>query len=402
MKKLLMVVSTLDHGGAQKVFANLTLSFPEDWQIDILLNSAEHIAFPYRGNVISLNVNTDGDRTGYWYLFKVFARRYRMLRKLKRENGYDACISALESANVVNVLTGNKYCQTILTVHSFTSKYMKQLGSIKQWILYMTVRMFYNLADKIVVVSESAKNDLIRKFHVKERKAVTIYNGFPINGIMERSRQELTEEEKGVLSGDCFKLAAVGRLSEEKAQWHLIRALQKVKTVIPNIRLIILGEGNLREYLVKLIRECGLEENVVLFGFTENPYKIMAQCDGFVMVSLFEGLPGVLVESLACGLPCISSDFDSGAREILAPDTEIDSKVLSGWHKEKHGILCPVCDGKKRTAKEALTKEEECLADAIIALGKDEAMRAELRESSVERAWQLDADRIMEKWLEII
>lgn len=402
MKKLLMVVSTLDHGGAQKVMANLTRSFPEEWQIDILLNSAEHIAFPYRGNIISLNVDSDGDRTRYLYLLKVFARRYLMLRKLKRDNEYDACISALESANVVNVLTGNKYCRTILTVHSFTSKYMKQLGCVKQWILYAVIRMFYNLADKIVVVSESARNDLISEFSVKKEKAVTIYNGFPIRDIIDRSRQELTEKEKGILSDGYFKLIAVGRLTEVKAQWHLIRVMQKVKLSVPDARLIILGEGELRQYLKGLIRECGLEETVALLGFADNPYKIMSRCDGFVMTSLFEGFPGVLVEALACGLPCISCDFDSGAREILAPNTEINSKTMSGWQREEYGILCPMCDGRKRSAEEALTAEEEYLADAMITLAKDNSMREAMKEASRKRAWQLDTDSILKKWMEII
>ena len=402
MKKLLMVVSTLDHGGAQKVFANLSRAFSKEWQVDILLNSAENITFPYAGNIISLGIDSKGDRTKLTYLLKVFFHRYCMLRKLKRENGYSACISALESANVVNVLTGNKYCKTILTVHSFTSEYMKRLGRIKQIILFMTVRLFYNWADKIVVVSESAREDLIHNFCVKRDKTLAIYNGFQIRDIVVQSREKLSQSEKGLFRASNFTLITVGRLEEEKAQWHLIRALQKVKKKVPNIKLIILGDGKLKAYLLRLIKEGDLENNVCLPGFIQNPYRIMAQCDCFVMTSLFEGFPGVLIEALACGLPCISSDFDSGAREILAPNTEISYKIQNGWKKEEYGILCPVFDGKKRSFEEKLTQEEECLADAIIMLEKDKKLRTSMHEMTLKRAWEMDMEKVLKKWMEIL
>ena len=171
---------------------------------------------------------------------------------------------------------------------------------------------------------------------------------------------------------------------------------------MPNIKLIILGDGKLKAYLLRLIKEGDLENNVCLPGFIQNPYRIMAQCDCFVMTSLFEGFPGVLIEALACGLPCISSDFDSGAREILAPNTEISYKIQNGWKKEEYGILCPVFDGKKRSFEEQLTQEEECLADAIIMLEKDKKLRTSMHEMALKLAWEMDIEKVLKKWMEIL
>ena len=101
-------------------------------------------------------------------------------------------------------------------------------------------------------------------------------------------------------------------------------------------------------------------------------------------------------------MPCISSDFDSGAREILAPNTEISYKIQNGWKKEEYGILCPVFDGKKRSFEEQLTQEEECLADAIIMLEKDKKLRTSMHEMTLKRAWEMDMEKVLKKWMEIL
>ncbi len=402
MKKILMVVSTLNHGGAQKVFANLTLAFPEEWQIDILLNNAENITYPYRGRILSLQIDNPDDKTGILYQARVFLRRYRKLKELKKKNHYDACLSALTSANAVNVLTGRRYCKTILTVHSFMTRDMGQLGGLKQIIIAMAIKLLYNRADRVVTVSEGSRNDLVQKFGVDPRKAITIYNGFPIKDIINRSKEQPDGRECTFVEDSGFKFVTAGRLDGAKGQWHLIRAFRSVAEAFPDAKLLILGEGILEQSLKKTVKECGLENNVVFGGFVENPYKIMAKCDAFVMSSLYEGFPGVLIEALACGLPCISTDFDSGAREILAPGADIAEKVTGNWQKEQYGILCPVCDGQRRRGGEKLTKEEKILADAMLALVRESALRDRYQKRSQERAWQLDAENFLGKWLEII
>jgi glycosyltransferase involved in cell wall biosynthesis len=80
---------------------------------------------------------------------------------------------------------------------------------------------------------------------------------------------------------------------------------------------MILGEGEERNRLQTLIRELGLEQHAVLVGFVKNPFAFLARARVFVLCSDWEGLPGALIQALACGTPVVATDCDSGPREIL-------------------------------------------------------------------------------------
>ncbi len=108
----------------------------------------------------------------------------------------------------------------------------------------------------------------------------------------------------------------MGRLSAQKNFTLLIRAFAKVLENRP-ARLIILGEGHLREELTQLCADLDISKQVEMPGCESNPYKFMKNADLFVLSSNYEGLPNALVEALACGCPIVSTDCLSGPREIL-------------------------------------------------------------------------------------
>ena len=97
----------------------------------------------------------------------------------------------------------------------------------------------------------------------------------------------------------------------------LLRAFAAVKTVRPALRLVLLGEGSARPALARLARELGIEEAVLLPGHVDNPYAFMSRAAVFALLSIYEGLPTVLIEALACGAPVVSTDCPSGPAEIL-------------------------------------------------------------------------------------
>jgi len=109
---------------------------------------------------------------------------------------------------------------------------------------------------------------------------------------------------------------AVGRLTEQKAFDVLIRAFSYVRKNHP-AHLLILGEGEERPALESLIRQLGLEQDVNLMGFVQNPYPYIVHASLFVLPSKWEGLPTVLVEALYLGTPIIATDCPGGSREIL-------------------------------------------------------------------------------------
>lgn len=388
MKKILFVISTLNTGGAQRAFANMSLGLPDGWQADFLLNDSENICYPYHGNIISLGVKPQKDKTKFTYQLKVFAKRYRTLKRLKSSGEYAACISGLASANAVNVLTGKKNCKTIISFRIFMSKVASGDG-VKGWIKKVSTKWLANCADCVVAVSESMRRDLIQNFGVVQQKAYTIYNGYPLNQIQEMALEPLSEEQKKWFQNSDYIITTVGRLDEQKDHKCLIQAFRKVVNLHANARLLILGEGPLQNELQELIGKLELEQNVILCGFQTNPYKIVVCSDCFILSSLYEGFPNTLAESLCLGIPAISTDCDSGAREILAPDTEISCKIKDSIEIGEYGILCPVGNCEQ-------------MAQAMETILNDSNLQDHYKKKSLERANQLSIDKMMEQWIALI
>jgi glycosyltransferase involved in cell wall biosynthesis len=397
-KKILFVTATLEAGGTENVLANLSLQLKGKYDITILLNDTEKIAFEYGGDIISLGMQQEDDRTKISYQLKVFLRRYLKLRKLKKYGEYDACISLLDSANVANLLSGKRHCKVITTVYTniSASKYSK----IYKYIVIPAIKCFYNKSDFIVVTSEGVRKDLEVNYNINPKIMKVIYDGVDINDIEKRKNESIDYNEYGVDNKKV--ITTLGRLDTAKGQWHLIRAMKKVVAVCPEAKLLIMGCGVLDEYLTELIEECNLINSVKLCGYVENPYKYIAESKAFVLSSIVEGYPTVLLESLVCGTPCISTDFDSGAREILAPSTDIDYKQKDGIEYAEYGIITPVCDGEFRKGNIPLTNEEEILANAIIAYLSDEQLLLDYKEKIKEYAKHFSIEECASQWSEIL
>jgi glycosyltransferase involved in cell wall biosynthesis len=112
-------------------------------------------------------------------------------------------------------------------------------------------------------------------------------------------------------------ILAAGRLAPQKDYPTLIRAFAALSAG-RDLRLIILGEGPERTALESLIQQLGLADRVSLPGFRDNPFAYMSRARLFVLSSAWEGLPGVLIQAMACGTPVVSTDCPSGPREVLA------------------------------------------------------------------------------------
>jgi glycosyltransferase involved in cell wall biosynthesis len=111
-------------------------------------------------------------------------------------------------------------------------------------------------------------------------------------------------------------IVAVGRLAAQKDFATLLRAFARVRERRP-ARLLILGEGRLRPALEALVAELGLGAAAAMPGYAENPFSALARADLYVMSSRYEGLPGALIQALACGCRVVSTDCPSGPAEIL-------------------------------------------------------------------------------------
>ena len=193
----------------------------------------------------------------------------------------------------------------------------------------------------------------------------------------------------------------VGRLTKQKGQCHLIKAFKKVKETIKDMKLIILGRGELEDYLKQLVEELNLEKDVYFLGFQKNPFKFISKSKIYLFPSLYEGFPNALVEAMACEIPVISSDCRSGPREILAPETNIDveTKIIE---YAKYGILIPVCDDNYYKARDPLTNKEMILAKSIVKLYSSKELLENYTVKAKERVKNFNKDKIILEYENIL
>jgi glycosyltransferase involved in cell wall biosynthesis len=176
-------------------------------------------------------------------------------------------------------------------------------------------RLFYPFADSILAVSKGVADDLARVIRVSRQSIRVIYNPIVTPELKEKSHASL--EHPWFRAGEAPVILSVGRLTKQKDYPALIRAFAQIRQA-RSVRLLILGEGEERAALEGLAREFGLEPDIGLPGYVPNPYPYMVRSSLFVLSSRWEGLPGVLIEALYCGVPLIATDCPSGPREILS------------------------------------------------------------------------------------
>jgi glycosyltransferase involved in cell wall biosynthesis len=176
-------------------------------------------------------------------------------------------------------------------------------------------RRFYKRADRIVCLSDSMINDLVERFDVPRMKTVRIYN--PVD--IERVR-EMAAREGNPYSGPGPQLVAAGRLCRQKGFDVLLDAMPAVLARFPDAQLAILGDGPLRSDLVARTRRLGLGEAVQFLGYQPNPWPYLRHADLFVLPSRYEGLPNILLEALALGVPVVATDCPGGTREVSSSD----------------------------------------------------------------------------------
>lgn len=199
----------------------------------------------------------------------------------------------------------------------------------------------FRKADRIVSISDITTQSLVELFPEHKEKLQIIYNGIDVTDV-RRKAKELTNirlQHPAILS--------VGRLDENKNPLKLLDIFEKIYKKEENIHLYYLGYGSLEEDVKKNAKKMGLDKNVHLLGYHDNPFPIIAQCDVSCMFSLSEGFPMALLESVALDKPFVSS-LIGGARilaneescgRVVDTDDEAVKAILDFIHKEKQLII---------------------------------------------------------------
>ena len=172
-------------------------------------------------------------------------------------------------------------------------------------------KLFYRWADIVVANSSELAKDYAE---ILGREVITIHNPIDFDLIDKLRNEEVAED---IFSNKKHPIViGAGRLSKQKNFELLIKAMAEVVKDVP-CDLVIIGEGAERERLKALVSKLNLVDHVHLIGHRSNPYKYFNGSDLFVLSSKYEGMPNVLIEAIACGLPAVSTRCQSGPSEIL-------------------------------------------------------------------------------------
>lgn len=189
-----------------------------------------------------------------------------------------------------------------------------EFGQVDRHLRDRLIPRLYSRADVIIANSGGVAQNLIA-LGLDGGHITTIPNGVDYDWIAAQSRTQPSWTGPG--SGKRPAIVTIGRLVPQKDHACLLRAFAMMTARIDS-DLVIVGAGPELMALTHLARQYAIADRVHFAGHQANPYPLLARADLFVLSSRFEGMPNVLIEALACGLPAVSTDCPSGPREILA------------------------------------------------------------------------------------
>jgi len=301
---------SLHGGGAERVMVTLANGFAQRGHlVDLVLASAEG---PYLERVDPAVRVVDLKAKG------VLRSLPSLVRYLRNERP-DSMLAALSHANLIAILArawARVLVRLVVSERSTPSQVVASHCRLPCRIVYSLIHWLYPYADGVVAVSEGVANDLAAFARLPRNRIHTIYNPFDIEWIQKLACEPL--DHPWFAPNQPPVVLGVGRLTEAKDFPTLLRSFAIIKRTQRPMRLIILGEGELRSELEVLAQSLGLTaDEFSMLGFVTNPFAYYSRCGVFVLSSRFEGLPGVLIEAMVAGAQVVAMDCPSGPREIL-------------------------------------------------------------------------------------
>lgn len=350
MKKIAIFIPDLRGGGAERVFVNLANEMiKRGISVEfLLLQNRGDLLCELHKDIVVTSFNANKIRHGFFPLMKWL-----------KNNNPDFLIAAMWPLTIISVVAtklSNVDTKLMVSDHNTLSKSTSSRSFIGKLGLSLSIKWLYPLADIRHSVSKGVKDDLIRFSGLNKSLSYhVIYNPVALNNINTPKNNKKR------------RIINVGSFKTQKNQILLVEAFYKLINLKScfNVEMVILGEGPLRESIQNKIRELGVEDRVILPGFSNNVSDYYASSDLFVLSSDYEGFGNVIVEAMSTGLPIVSTDCESGPREILEDG--------------KYGKLVPVGDAN------ALA---EAMYQSLNAEHDHEALKRRAKDFSVEKIAQ--------------
>jgi glycosyltransferase involved in cell wall biosynthesis len=356
LKRSVIVIPGLSFGGAERVTSFLSNYFVEHGrEVHIISLSKGNHAYPLSSSVIlhEIDISQKKNKIGR-YIYLIL--RTRKLIKEIQPTSILAMISYAASLTAVAALGLNI---PLIVSERNDPNTSKTFSNSAKKVFYFVHRY---LATKAVYQTSSAQSYYFSK---PNDKAVIIPNPLYL--------EDMPKPNKGLVKSG--KIITAGRLTKQKNHRVLIEAFADIHKRYPNYTLWIYGEGEEAEDLRQSISDHMLEDSVFLPGNISDLFVRMQEAELFVMSSDYEGMPNALIEAMAMGLPCITTDYSEGRGTVI--------------EHEKNGLVV------ERNNREALSS-------ALLKLIENEAMTRDLASNAVRIREVLNSINICSKWLQTI
>lgn len=331
--RLAFLLPNMRGGGAERVALRLIEDFvAKDRAVDLLLMTAEGELMPLlppEVRVIDLQAPRIRD---------VLRPLVRYLRR-ERPQGVQAFMWPLTVIAVLARRLARSRARLVLSDHTTLSRQYGGRGALASQVLRRSIAWAYPRADARVCVSRNAARDLAALSGLAPESIETIYNPVAAPRVTPAERRAAT----AIWPGRGARILTVGGLIAVKNHRLLIDAFVRLSAK-RDAALVILGDGPLRDDLTAHAKAAGVADRVVLPGFVANPAPFYAAADLFVLSSDYEGYGNVLVEAMYAGLKVVSTDCESGPREILA-DGDYGALTPCGDPVALAGAMAAALDG---------------------------------------------------------
>ena len=319
--KILVLHGHLSMGGEERVLLNVLRNLVElNYDVDLLItwNHKENNLFeneiPKKVNYEFLFDSYNGKNKLIKEIYRIKAKTTylkKIEKKIKNEK-YDIVIDY--SSNLLKYDNFDIKIPVFAWIHfSLTFGEKLTLEKTKKY------KKQYKKYSKIFAITRVMKEEFINKVGIDEKKVELVYNPIDLK-LIQKKAENVEKKYENYLKQDYF--LQVSRLTQQKQPEHLVDIYYKLKQAGIKEKLYFIGDGEKKEIIKQKIKEYNLEDDIILLGQIENPYPFFKNAKLFVHTAKYEGLPTVLLESLALGTPVVSYDCPTGPRDILGKNSE--------------------------------------------------------------------------------
>ena len=319
--KILVLHGHLSMGGEERVLLNVLRNLVElNYDVDLLItwNHKENNLFeneiPKKVNYEFLFDSYNGKNKLIKEIYRIKAKTTylkKIEKKIKNEK-YDIVIDY--SSNLLKYDNFDIKIPVFAWIHfSLTFGEKLTLEKIKKY------KKQYKKYSKIFAITRVMKEEFINKVGIEKKKVELVYNPIDLK-LIEKKAENVEKKYENYLKQDYF--LQVSRLTQQKQPEHLVDIYYKLKQAGIKEKLYFIGDGEKKEIIKQKIKEYNLENDIILLGQIENPYPFFKNAKLFLHTAKYEGLPTVLLESLAFGTPVVAYDCPTGPKDILGKNSE--------------------------------------------------------------------------------